>query len=436
MRACCLLLILPENRDPNVTTRDTIPTSRWFTRLLQAEGLRALHHRNFRLFILGQLISVVGTWMQSTAQQWLVYSLTGSQLKLGTVTFAGFFPILLLSLFMGPIVDRLPRRTILLVTQTIYMVLAAVLAGLTALQLVQYWHILVLAVLLGIVNALDMPARQAFYIDLVPRDDLLNAIAVNSSVFNGARIIGPAAAGLVVAAIGEAPAFAINSISYLAVILALVKISVHREAQSAKKHTGWDQLREGLKYLVATREILGLVVMVAVFSVVGFPFMVLLPAVAVDVLNTGPEGFGVLVAAQGIGALLGALLLAGYGSHIRKGRMLLRSRFMLAGALALLGISHYQPLSMVALMIAGFAFIGNLALSNTLIQLISPDEVRGRVVSAYSWSLGGFYPLGAILYGFLGDHFVTSTAIVLGGVVCLLAALFSLSWFPETGELR
>lgn len=411
-------------------------TPHWINSILHSEGLRALQHRNFRLFIFGQIISVIGTWMQSTAQQWLVYDLTGSQLKLGTVTFAGFIPVLLFSLFLGILVDRLPRRTILLVTQTLFMILAAILAALTALGVVQYWHIVFLAVMLGFVNALDMPTRQAFYIDLVSREDLMNAIALNSSVFNVARIVGPAAAGIIVAAVGEAPAFAINSVTYLAVILALLKITRPIRKPSPGKGKGLAELKEGLSYLLHTREILGLVVMVAAFSMFGFTYLVLLPAVAVEILNTGPEGFGTLVASQGVGALIGALLLAVYGSRFHKGRMLQASRFLLAGSLLILSLSTNQLLSMAALVAAGLAFISILALTNTLIQLIVPDSIRGRVLSAFTWSLGGFFPLGGLLYGSLGDRFGVENAILTAAVICFGAAVISLRLFPETGTLR
>ncbi|MBN1264010.1 MAG: MFS transporter [Anaerolineales bacterium] len=411
-------------------------SSKWFIRVLHSEGLRAMQHRNYRLFIFGQLVSLIGTWMQSTAQQWLVYSITNSQFKLGVVSFAGFFPILLISLFMGPIVDRLPRRTILLATQTLYMILAAILAVLTALHIVQYWHIVILALLLGFVSALDMPARQAFYIDLVAREDLLNAIAINSSVFNAARIFGPAAAGIVVAAVGEAPAFAINSISYLAVIFALLRISIPPGIKSDRKGSGTAQLKEGLLYLVRTREVFGLVTMVAIFSLLGFPYLILLPAVAVEVLNTGPEGFSALVSAQGVGALIGAVLLAGFGNHIHKGRILLISRFTLSASLVVLGFSRVQFISQIALVFAGFSFITSLALTNTLIQIIVPDKIRGRVLSAFTWALGGFLPIGSLVYGSIGDAIGVAGAILIASGFCLLAAIVSLKWFPETGKLR
>jgi MFS family permease len=280
-----------------------------------------MRHRNFRLFFFGQLISVIGSWMQSTAQQWLVYRLTGSQLSLGLVTFASFIPVLLLSLFMGVVVDRVSRRRLLLLTQSWFLLLALALAVLTFLGIVQYRHIIVLALLLGIGNALDMPARQAFNLDMVEHDDLFNAIALNSSVFNGARIIGPAIGGLVIASWGEGTAFGLNAVSFLAVIAGLLMMSLPPFQRPAQRDTGLGDLKRGLAYLVGDRQVLGLVTMVAAFSLIGFPYAVLLPVFAQDVLRIGVEGYGILLGAQGVGALAAALSLAILGDRRPKGRL-------------------------------------------------------------------------------------------------------------------
>ncbi|MCK4962204.1 MAG: MFS transporter, partial [Anaerolineales bacterium] len=358
------------------------------------EALRAMRHPNFRLFFFGQLISLSGTWMQSTAQQWLVYRLTNSQLSLGMVTFASYIPVLLLSLFMGVVVDRFQRRRLLVITQTWFMLLAAALAVLTYLELVQYWHILLLAILLGIANALDMPARQAFYIDLVEREDLMNAIALNSSIFNGARIIGPAIGGLVIAAFGEAPAFATNAVTYLATIACLLMMRLPPFDPPASDKSSLSELKGGLDYLIANRHALSLVSMTALLSIFCFPYMVLLPVFARDILKIGPEGYGVLTAAQGSGALIGALTLAAFGDNQSKSRLLLFSRGLLAVALAGLALSATPILSILALVLAGYALITQLAVTNTSLQLIVPDELRGRVMSTFTWALGGFWPLG------------------------------------------
>lgn len=395
-----------------------------------------MRHKNFRLFFFGQLISLCGTWMQSTAQQWLVYRLTDSQLSLGTVTFASFFPVLVLSLFMGVLVDRFQTRRLLVLTQSWFMLLAAVLALLTYAEAIQYWQILLLSVLLGIGTSLDMPARQAFYIDLVDREDLLNAVALNSSIFNGARIIGPTIGGLVVASLGEAPAFAINSITFIAVIAALLVMRLPPFDAPSTDEAGLDKLKEGLAYLVTNRRVLGLVSMIALFSIFSFPYLVILPAYARDVLSIGVDGFGILMAAPGIGALIGALSLAAYGERRHKGRLLSYSQGLLAISLAGLSFSRSPIISMGILAIAGYAIITILAVTNTTIQMMTPDALRGRVISAYTWALGGFWPLGSVLIGALGDHFGAPRAVLLAGVCAGILAVAGRLWFPDQSTIN
>jgi MFS family permease len=387
------------------------------------------------LFFFGQLISLIGVWMQSTAQQWLVYRITGSQLKLGTVTFMGFIPVLILSLFMGVIVDRVSTRKILLGTQSWFMIGAAILAIITFLDVVRYEYILILALFMGIGNALDMPARQAIFTDLVDRPDLLNAIALNSSVFNGARIIGPAIGGFIVAQLGEAPAFAINSVTYTAVIVSLLMMQFRPKEPSANRGGGLHNLREGLSYLINEKRVLGLVIMVAIFSVVGFSYLTLLPVFAQDVLNIGAEGFGGLLAAQGVGALIAAFSLAFKGDNLPKGKMLVGSRALLGLAILLLSFSRQTSISVIALIFAGFGLISQLALTNTLIQLIVPDELRGRVLSSYTWALGGFFPIGSLLIGYLGDLVGATTAVQISAIASLLLTVLGSLLFRETWGL-
>ncbi|MEX0788393.1 MAG: MFS transporter [Anaerolineales bacterium] len=399
------------------------------------DGLRSLRHRNFRLFFFSQLISLTGTWMQATAQQWLVFRITGSQISLGVVTFAGFVPVLVLSLFMGVLVDRLPRRRLLLWTQFWFLLCAAALALLTFAGIVEYWHIVVLALLFGIGNALDMPARQAFHLDLVARGDLINAIALNSSVFNGARILGPFLGGLIVATLGEAPAFGLNAISYLAVLGGLLLMHLPRIERGEGATGGWQELKEGLRYLVRDHALLGLVAMIGLFSVVGFPYLVLLPAYAQNVLGLGAQGFGILMAATGVGALASGIELAFSGHRRHKGRLLSFSRVLLAVSLLVVGLSRSLPLAMLGLAGAGYAFISQLAATNTLIQLLVPDRLRGRIMSAYTWALGGFWPIGSLLIGFAGERFGTSEAILLSAAGSLLLTLIGVVVFPETRRL-
>jgi MFS family permease len=400
------------------------------------DGLRALRSRNFRLFFFGQLISMIGVWMQSTAQQWLVYRITGSQLKLGTVTFAGFLPVLLLSLFMGVIVDRFSNRALLVWTQSGFLILAAALATITFLDWVKYEYIVLLAFLTGIINAMDMPARQAIYTDLVEREDLLNAIALNSSVFNGARIIGPAIGGLIVAQLGEAVAFSVNSITYLAVIFGLLLMRIQTDPEIKSNPKGFQDFQDGLRYLLSQKTVLGLVAMIAGLSVMGFSYLTLLPVFAQDVLQIGAEGFGALLAAQGIGALIAALCLAFQGDRLHKGRLLVYSRYVLAIAIFLLGLSRSPPLTMTALILAGFALISQLALTNTLLQLIVPDEFRGRVLSSYTWALGGFFPIGSLLIGTIGDAVGATHAVLITAGCSLLITWIGGIYFKEIGDLR
>lgn len=409
-----------------------ISTSNW------PRALSAMRHRNFRLFFVGQLVSVIGTWMQSTAQQWLVYRITGSQTSLGMVTFISFLPVLLLSLFMGVAVDRAPRRWLLVFTQSWFMVLAVALAILTATGVVQYWHILALAALLGIGNALDMPARQAFVVEMVDQDkgDMMNAIGLNSSLFNLARIVGPAIGGSIVAMVGEAPAFAINAITFLAVIAALLLMHLPPVMTKSKQHRPMQNLVDGFRYLKGARLVLGLVGMVAAFSMVGFGALTLLPVFAKDILKIGAQGFGQLLSAQGIGALIGALLLVVAGDRFHKGRTLFFSRLLIGLAIAGLAISRLPWVSMIFLAVAGYAFITQLILTNTLIQTIVPDELRGRVLSTFTWALGGFYPLGSLLMGFLGDQIGAPNAALISAAGCLALVVINLVVFPALPDLR
>ena len=400
-------------------------------------ALRAMRHPNFRLFFFGQLVSLIGTWMQTTALQWLVYSLTGSQTSLGLVTFANFLPVLLFSLFMGVLVDRFPRRTLILLTQTWFMVLAALLAALTWLGLIQFWHILLLSLLLGVGNALDMPARQAFVVEMVDGDkrDIMNAIGLNSTLFNLARIVGPAIGGLVVATLGEAPAFAINAATFLAVIFALLLMRLPPPVLSARRTRPLENLKGGLQYLATERAIFGLVAMVALFSMVGFGALTLLPAFAKDILQIGAAGFGNLLAAQGVGALAGALTLILVGERIHKGRTLLAARVIIGPALGVLAISRSVPLSIGVLVLIGYSFITQLIYTNTLIQTLVPDELRGRVLSTYTWALGGFYPLGSLVAGFIGDRIGAPNAALLSAFGCAALIGINLWKFPEMTRL-
>jgi MFS family permease len=413
------------------------PMTRLISRLNLSSTFRALKHPNFRLFFAGQLVSVIGVWMASTAQQWLVYRITGSQTSLGLVTFISFLPVLLLSLFMGVFVDRFPRRTLILITQCWFAILAFILAGLTALGLIQYWHILVLSFLQGIANALDMPARQAFVVDLVEDDknDLLNAISINSVLFNIARIIGPALGGIIVAALGEAPAFAINGVSYLAVILALAAMNLNYLSPGVSTESHLDRMRGGFRYIFGEMNILILVLMVAASSLIGFGSLTLVPVFAKDILQIGVTGFGQLLSWQGIGALIGGSILIFFGDNFQKGRILLISRILLGPAIIGLALSRTPRLSMVLMAVLGYSLITQLVITNTLIQMIVPDDLRGRVISTYTWALGGFYPLGSLMMGALGDQIGAPTAALISGIGCILIIIINQVTYPAIYKL-
>jgi MFS family permease len=401
-------------------------------------SLRAFKHRNFRLFFWGQLISVIGVWMQSTALQWLVYRITGSQTSLGLVTFINFLPVLLLSLYMGVIVDRFPRRSLLLFTQSWFTVFSLVLALLTWLGHIEYWHILALSFLLGIGNSLDMPTRQAFVVEMVDddRNDLMNAISLNSILFNIARIIGPAIGGAIVATLGEAPTFAINGISYLAVILALALMRITPPSSAKRKGGSLEGIKAGFQYILGEQDIFPLVLLVAGFSMIGFGALTLVPVFAKDILSIGVSGYGQLLSYQGVGALVGGAVLLLFGDHFHKGKLLFFSRIILGPGIIGLALSRIPWLSMALMGLLGFSFIVQLVITNTLIQTIVPDDLRGRVISTFTWGLGGFYPLGSLLIGALGDQIGAPNAALISGVGCLVLFGLGLVAFPGLHKLN
>jgi len=376
--------------------------------------------------------------MQSTALQWLVYRITGSQTSLGLITFVSFLPVLLFSLNMGVIVDRFPRRKLLFLTQSWFLIGALVLAALTWLGIIQYWQILILSFVLGIGNALDMPARQAFVVDLVDdeKDDLMNAIGLNSIIFNIARIIGPAIGGLVVAALGEAPTFLINGLSYLAVLLALLLMKITPPLESSSTDEPPEGIRGGFLYILGEKNILALILLVAAFSMIGFGSLTLIPVFAKDILQIGVTGYGQLLSWQGVGALVGGILLVFFVDNFHKGKLLLFSRLLLGPSIIGLSLSRIPWLSMVIMAVLGYSFITQLVITNTLIQTIVPGELRGRVLSTYTWALGGFYPLGSLMMGVLGDQIGAPTAALISGIGCVLIILINQGFYPGVHKLE
>lgn len=403
---------------PKTNTAESLtpPASRFL------HGLRSLRHRNFQLFFGGQLISLIGTWMQNVAQSWLVYRLTGSSFLLGAVGFAGQIPVFLMAPAGGIVADRKNRQTVVIGTQTASMLLAFILAGLTLTNLVQVWHIFVLAALLGVVNAFDIPARQAFIVDMVGKEDLINAIALNSSMFNGARVVGPAIAGLLVASIGEGWCFFGNGVSYIAVIIGLLLMRV---TFTARQEAGspLENVLEGFQWVRQTKPIKALLLLLGLVSLVGMPYAVLMPIFADRILHRGANGLGILMGATGVGALLGALTLAFKRGLRRLGNWVLFSSAGFGATLILFGISKLFWLSVVLLIPVGFCMMVQMASSNTLIQSMVPDRLRGRVMSVYSMMFMGMAPIGALGAGVAAQHLDAPLTLAIGGLACILGAI-------------
>jgi MFS family permease len=389
---------------------------------VRSNTLRALRHRNFQLFFAGQLISLIGTWMQSVAQSWLVYRLTGSPALLGLVTFAGQIPIFILSPIAGYAADRLNRHRVVVATQSASMLLALVLAALTLTNRIRIWELFVLAALLGVVNAFDIPARQSFLVEMVGRGDLMNAIALNSSMFNGARIIGPAIAGILVAKIGEGWCFFANGISYVAVIWGLLLMTVKPFRPAPASMSPWETIREGFQYVGGTVPIRAIVMLIAIISFAGMPYTVLMPVFADRILHVGPQGLGVLMCATGVGALVGALLLASRTQLKGFTLWIPSAAAVFAVSLAGFAASNRMWLSCAMLFLAGFAVMLQVGASNTLIQSMVPDHLRGRAMSVYSMMYIGIGPFGAMAAGFAADGFGARITILAGAVVCLMAS--------------
>ncbi len=387
---------------------------------------RALRHRNFQLFFSGQLISLIGTWMQSVAQSWLVYRLTGSALLLGSVGFASQIPVFLFAPLGGITADRVNRRHVVIATQTASMALAFVLAALTLSHAIdqRVWLIFVLAALLGVVNAFDIPGRQSFLVEMVGKDDLMNAIALNSSMFNGARVIGPAIAGILVAKIGEGWCFTANAVSYIAVIIGLLMMRVHSPVRAAMA-SPLEHMLEGFRFVDRTAPIRALLLLLGLVSLVGMPYVVLMPIFADQILHGGARGLGILMGATGVGALFGALTLAFREGVKGLGRWVAWCCAGFGASLVVFALSHTFWISVLLLLPVGYAMMLQMACSNTLIQVMVPDALRGRVMAVYSMMFMGMAPIGALLGGVLADRLGAPRTVAIGGLACLLGA----GWF-------
>jgi predicted MFS family arabinose efflux permease len=367
--------------------------------------------------------------MQSVAQSWLVLQLTGSPLRLGLISTLQFAPVLLFSIVSGAMADRLPKRRLLLGTQIALGSLALVLAALTWTGAVQYWHVATLALLMGFANTLDMPARQSFVVEMVGKDDLVNAVALNSAAFNGARMVGPAAAGLLIARFGVASAFLVNGLSFLVVIAALTRIRAEGRPRPRAGTTLLQEVGEGLAYVRRTPQVAVVLALLLVVSLCVFNFSVFVPLLAREVLDQGPEGFGLLMAAVGVGALGGALSLALLGRRPPGLRAITAAGVTACVAtLALAGVRHFW-LAAIVLVIVGYASITFMASCNTTLQLSAPDELRGRVMSLHTLAFAGVFPLGAFMVGAISEAFGVPAALLTGGGAGLVAvAVITLAW--------
>jgi MFS family permease len=388
-------------------------------------GVRALRHRNFQLFFSGQLISLTGTWMQSVAQSWLVYKLTGSGLLLGAVGFVSQIPVFLFAPLGGIAADRLNRQRIVIATQVASMLLAFVLAWLTLSGKVQVWHVFVLAALLGVVNAFDIPGRQSFLVDMVGKGDLMNAIALNSSMFNGARVVGPAVAGILVARIGEGWCFFVNGVSYIAVIIGLFLMKVECPRRAPKHSSPLDDMVEGFRFVSQTAPIRALLLLLGLVSLAGMPYVVLMPIFADRILHGGARGLGILMGATGVGALLGALTLAFRSGVKGLGRLVMWCCAGFGASLVLFSLSRSFWLAVILLLPVGYFIMLQMACSNTLIQVMVPDSLRGRVMAVYSMMFMGMAPIGALLGGALSDRLGAPLTVAIGGIASIVAA----GWF-------
>lgn len=379
---------------------------------------RSLRHRNFRLFFSGQLVSLTGTWMQNVGQAWLVLELTQSPLKLGIVSALQFAPMLILSFPAGVLIDYFPKRKIIIAAQSVMMLLAFTLALLDWSGLVRYWHVTVLAAVLGIANTVDVPARQSFIIEMVGRQDLMNAIALNSSVFNAARAVGPAVAGLLIGAFGTAACFSVNGLSYLAVIIGLARMqltTVPARRLHLSKIAG--EIGEGLGYIRNNRHILVTILLVAVVGVFATNFSVLVPVFVRQELHRDAAAFGLLLSSFGLGALFGAAALA-----LRSGQepglpSLLAAGTALSLVLVLIGLQNSYAVTALLLGFAGWSMVTFFGLANTLVQLNSENHLRGRVMSVYTFTFGGLTPFGSLLAGAVADWIRAPLTFALGGLI-------------------
>ena len=393
---------------------------------------RALHSRNYRLFFGGQAISLVGTWMQRIAMGWLVYRITGSAFLLGAVEFVGNLPAFLVIPFVGVLADRWNRHKMVIFVQAGLMIQAFILASLVLLGNIQVWQIFVLSVMHGIFHSLDTPVRQAFVMDMLERrEDIGNAIALNSSLFNLARLVGPSIAGILIGLVGEGMCFLLNGVSYFAVLIALFLMKIHHRANHVEASNMFGEIKKGFTYTFGFAPIRSILMLLSFVSLIGIPYMVLMPVMAKDVLKGGPEAMGFLMASIGVGALIGSYYLAWRKSIRGLERVIPVAVFIFGCGLIAFSASRFMPLSMFILVFCGFGLMVQMASSNTVLQIISDQDKRGRVMSYYTLSFRGVFPFGGLIAGMIAGKIGAPAAIFIFGICCIAGAFFFTKKLPS-----
>jgi MFS family permease len=394
--------------------------------------VRALHHKNYRLFFGGQSISLIGTWMQQIAMSWLVYRLTGSALLLGIVSFSSQIPVFLLASIAGVYADRWNRHRMLVATQTLSMIQALILAFLTLYGTIQVWQIIALSIFIGVINAFDMPTRQSFIVQIVDRpEDLGNAIALNSFMFNGARLIGPAVAGILIGLVGEGVCFLINGLSFVGIIIALLAIRVPKRKKAAHISRLWQELKEGYSYAFGFAPIRYILLQLGLMSFMGMSYAVLMPIFAKDILHGGPHTLGFLMAASGIGALTGSVYLASRQTILGLGRLIAYASFIFSMGIIAFSFSNILIVSLSMMFVAGFGMIVQIASANTILQSIVEEDKRGRVMSIYTTAIIGMAPIGNLFAGALASWIGAPQTLILSGLSCVIGSLFFVMNLPH-----
>ena len=397
---------------------------------------RSLKYRNYRLFFIGQSISLIGTWMQRIAMPWMVYHLTGSAFMLGLVGFGGQIPTFLLAPVAGVITDKFDKFKVLVTTQIVFLIQATALAILTILGVIQVWHIVILSIVLGCINAFDVPSRQSFVVEMVEnKEDLGNAIALNSMMFNGARIIGPSIAGLILATVGEGICFLINAISFLFVIASLLMMHVKHSPAKARGGNLLTDLREGMIYVTGYAPIKHLLILLSVVSLMGASYQVIMPVFVKEVLKGDSGTFGFLMGAAGLGALVAALYLASRETIIKMGRIIPAAAAVFGFGLVMLSFSSVFLVSLFLMMIVGLGMMMNTACCNTILQTITEDDKRGRVMSFYTMAIMGTAPFGSLITGSLAKLVGTPLTLLIGGACCIAGAFFFYKKLPELKKI-